>query len=325
MNTIMQGSSGEDVRRWQTIIGVAADGEFGPDTTAATIKWQRKHDLSADGVVGPDTWTAAIGSTVAVQIADVVAPYAVALAPQVAAAGPVVGQAISISASQRPVIREGSTGEYVQQWQSVIGVAADGKFSPATRAATIAWQKARGLDADGVVGPETWAVALGEATGAFPSNAVPTVNPDSPTVGSPTGRPTIKLGSKGKDVADWQSIIGAPADGDFGPITEAQTRAWQQSHMLTPDGVVGPVTWATAAAAQVLAQAAPRPVDGGYISPIPGVTVPSTTVVSATPAAGQTLSTAKKAIDWKLPVGIAGGLVVIGGLAHLASLLKGRK
>lgn len=57
--TIQVGSSGNDVIAWQKIIGVTADGKFGPQTKAATQKWQADHGLTADGIVGPQTWGAA--------------------------------------------------------------------------------------------------------------------------------------------------------------------------------------------------------------------------------------------------------------------------
>ena len=42
-------------------------------------------------------------------------------------------------------------------------------------------------------------------------------------------------------------------DGDFGAITEAAVRAFQESHGLTPDGIVGPLTWSALEAADVAA------------------------------------------------------------------------
>ena len=59
MNTIQQGSKGPDVQRWQGIIGITADGDFGPQTDVATRAFQLAHGLTADGVVGPQTWAAA--------------------------------------------------------------------------------------------------------------------------------------------------------------------------------------------------------------------------------------------------------------------------
>lgn len=56
LSTIKQGSKGNDVKTWQGIIGVTADGKFGPATKTATIKWQTDHKLKADGIVGPETW-----------------------------------------------------------------------------------------------------------------------------------------------------------------------------------------------------------------------------------------------------------------------------
>lgn len=59
-------------------------------------------------------------------------------------------------------------------------------------------------------------------------------------------RHTIRLGSTGPDVARWQTIIGATADGQFGPRTREATIAWQEHHRLVADGVVGPRSWAAA-------------------------------------------------------------------------------
>lgn len=57
---------------------------------------------------------------------------------------------------------------------------------------------------------------------------------------------TIKLGSSGPDVIQWQKILKVTADGNFGPATNSATLAWQKSHGLTADGVVGPATWGVA-------------------------------------------------------------------------------
>jgi hypothetical protein len=57
--TIRRGDRGDDVKRWQAIIGVTADGIFGPGTEAATKAWQTKFGLTADGIVGPKSWAAA--------------------------------------------------------------------------------------------------------------------------------------------------------------------------------------------------------------------------------------------------------------------------
>lgn len=63
MQTIREGSTGQDVVDWQHILGVTADGSFGPKTKEATIAWQKSKNLIADGVVGPATWAAAFPRT----------------------------------------------------------------------------------------------------------------------------------------------------------------------------------------------------------------------------------------------------------------------
>lgn len=59
----------------------------------------------------------------------------------------------------------------------------------------------------------------------------------------------LKLGSVGSDVAEVQSVLrrmgldpGA-ADGEFGPKTQRAVREFQKMFGLTPDGVIGPLTW----------------------------------------------------------------------------------
>ena len=56
--------------------------------------------------------------------------------------------------------------------------------------------------------------------------------------GAPVG-----LGSKGAAASLVQAIIGAKADGDFGPKSVSSLKAWQTANGLTADGSVGPVTW----------------------------------------------------------------------------------
>lgn len=56
---------------------------------------------------------------------------------------------------------------------------------------------------------------------------------------------TLKLGSKGKSVAELQARLrelGFDAEGSFGTATEAAVVAFQERHGLLPDGIVGPRT-----------------------------------------------------------------------------------
>ena len=76
--------------------------------------------------------------------------------------------------------------------------------------------------------------------------STPVVIPAPTTETEEYNMPTIKKGSTGKAVKIWQIIIGATADGVFGPITEANTRKLQKANGLTVDGIVGPKTWKVA-------------------------------------------------------------------------------
>ena len=53
----------------------------------------------------------------------------------------------------------------------------------------------------------------------------------------------IKKGSTGKAVKLWQIIVGVEVDGEFGPVTDVATRAFQEKRKLEVDGIVGPITW----------------------------------------------------------------------------------
>src|SRR3989344_1950027 len=53
---------------------------------------------------------------------------------------------------------------------------------------------------------------------------------------------TLRIGSTGAEVACLQAIVGATADGIFGPLTHAAVIAWQAGHNLAADGIVGPLT-----------------------------------------------------------------------------------
>lgn len=48
----------QDVRQLQTLLGITADGDFGPQTKAAVIAFQKANGLTPDGIVGPKTASA---------------------------------------------------------------------------------------------------------------------------------------------------------------------------------------------------------------------------------------------------------------------------
>lgn len=91
-----------------------------------------------------------------------------------------------------------------------------------------------------------WQYCLGDASPDGSVQAAPAATPAAPTGGGIKfdypGTP-VALGSKGPSAALVQAVIGAKADGDFGPKSVASLKAWQTANGLTADGSVGPVTW----------------------------------------------------------------------------------
>lgn len=60
---------------------------------------------------------------------------------------------------------------------------------------------------------------------------------------------TIKFGSSGYEVIKLQEYLNLKATGDFDMDTHEAVIQFQKEHGLTPDGVVGPITWAALKAA----------------------------------------------------------------------------
>lgn len=53
VRNLHEGMRGADVAKWQRALGVAADGVFGPKTTAAVNRVKRAHGGPPDGILGP--------------------------------------------------------------------------------------------------------------------------------------------------------------------------------------------------------------------------------------------------------------------------------
>jgi N-acetyl-anhydromuramyl-L-alanine amidase AmpD len=94
-----------------------------------------------------------------------------------------------------------------------------------------------------------------------PAEPAPVVKPDPPT---------LRTGADGWQVTRLQKLLReqdlfpkeAKIDGDFGEITEAAVKAFQELHDLTPDGIVGPMTWRALETSDVAA-----PVGGRTLQP----------------------------------------------------------
>lgn len=167
------------------------------------------------------------------------------------------GQPKVVAAPTKLTIKQGSTGQNVMEWQRIIeALPIDGVFGPNTTMLTKSWQQKNGLPVDGIVGPATWkkalegnnvyaAVAADVNTQAVAAQAVKPAGAKVP-VGTPiaaTSSSTLRRGSQGQAVSDWQKKIGfTPMSGYFDEATERATKDWQAKHGLNGDGIVGPAT-----------------------------------------------------------------------------------
>ncbi len=99
--------------------------------------------------------------------------------------------------------------------------------------------------------PSPWTTALGKTCPGRTRihQLVDVVMPlAAGTIDPPDGngdetRSTIRDGSRGSDVQALQKFLKIPADGIFGPMTEAAVKAFQMAQGLGIDGIVGPKTW----------------------------------------------------------------------------------
>lgn len=82
------------------------------------------------------------------------------------------------------------------------------------------------------------------AAGAPPLAPIPAAEPVAALPPGAVARPTLRRGNGGAWVQRLQDALAiVPADGEFGPQTEAAVRRFQRDRGLVPDGIVGPRTW----------------------------------------------------------------------------------
>ena len=240
---------------------VFVDGDFGPATAAAVTAVQSAAGLPTDGVVGPKTWPHLVISTQNGDSGDAVRA--------------VQQFGLISSPGLDPLVVDGDFGpvteERVRFFQESWGLTQDGiagretwsffsTFQPGPRpwplvkvGATQAtnWRvlaaqhllnfRGASLIVDGLYGPVS-----GEATRTFQMTLRATFI--STTIGQldwPSLIETVRLDDHNDAVRAAQTLLpGALAvDGDFGPLTDAATRDYQQMFAPPADGVIGPVTW----------------------------------------------------------------------------------
>lgn len=104
------------------------------------------------------------------------------------------------------------------------------------------------------LGLSTAVLAIGMTVGATSASASVRPNALSPKCAIASGEPQIGYGSSGPIVEQAQCELNyawaygldgsIPVDGQFGPTTKGATQAFQECAGLTPDGIIGPQTWA---------------------------------------------------------------------------------
>ncbi|MFA7192136.1 MAG: peptidoglycan-binding domain-containing protein [Candidatus Paceibacterota bacterium] len=115
------------------------------------------------------------------------------------------------------------------------------------------------------------------------------------------GTTTLKVGSKGAAVMTLQTLVGANADGNFGPMTKAKVMVWQAANGLTADGVFGNMSKAKANAVAT---------DGGSTGGTTGTTCPAG-YVATTPVAPLFASCVASATTPSTLAGVTGEITSI--------------
>ncbi len=238
---LYRGSSGDKVvqlqtflngigRQYPSIPALTVDGNFGSQTEAAVRAFQTQFELNADGIVGRNTWNALLREYFILYFSgggrDTDYP----------------GTPLSI----------GSRGDYVRFMQSSLNsisaifteiptLAEDGIFGENTEEAVEIFQDIFGLSQDGIIDEETWDLIV-SINGQILADAY--------------GGQLLRLGSRGDEVRRLQELLSAlnasypqipilATDGIFGERTQSAVITFQQLFNLSPDGIVGEITWNT--------------------------------------------------------------------------------
>lgn len=220
-------------------------GIFDKATETAVRKFQQIFGLTVDGIVGNATWYR-IGYiyTSIKRLAEL--------------------NSEGLTYSDLPqrfseLLKPGDTGDEVRiiqyylavisrYYDSVPSVTVDGDFGEETTAAVKAFQRTFGLPEDGIVGVRTWNDIYRAYRGIIADQNI------EPSRGALYPGTVLRIGSSGEYVMLLQTYLSAisdafPAipkitpDGQFGSATDAAVRAFQTEFGLTPNGIVGVITW----------------------------------------------------------------------------------
>jgi hypothetical protein len=134
-----------------------------------------------------------------------------------------------------------------KQWQTFLGIGADGIFGAGTETATKLWQTANGLTPDGVVGPATWAKADAVSTGGTASGGGTTIV--IPGMGPVTLPPGVQIppGATLPAIPGMPPLPGTiPLPGALPPAGAASTSSpIPQASVPPPEPSSSPSWWAS--------------------------------------------------------------------------------
>lgn len=172
-----------------------------------------------------------------------------------------------VSSYPGTVLKIGSTGLDVQTIQTYLNrirqnypaiptiTDETGVYGDSTKNAVTKFQSIFSLQADGIVGKSTW-YKLSSLYSAVARLAELDSEGDTLGIGTVPPSSVLRQGSQGQDVITLQYLLnviseyypGVPAptqDGIFGSGTRQAVIEFQEAMQLSPDGVVGPLTWRT--------------------------------------------------------------------------------
>lgn len=114
--------------------------------------------------------------------------------------------------------------------------------------ATTSKQYAEMLKADGYATSSTYVNTLVNTVNKYGLTVYDTHTQDEQEVKK---YPTLRKGDRNEYVRAWQTFLNLNGydcgvnDGIYGQKTLNSVKAWQKNHGLTPDGIIGPKTWAS--------------------------------------------------------------------------------